>query len=235
DAKLTANAHYGIARVALARRQTAVAREHLELALAGYAQVGHRPNLALATLYRGVLAMSEADDTAEGHLRRALGLAREAGEAMIESSILRCLGDIEAGRGNHAAARVLLRASLVSNAQSDDMLELALGLRSAAMLCFREGEFSHGAALLGTARRAGAGIQRLLDALLSTQERALVDAGRLALGDEFERFERDGAAMTAGLAVELALRHLSRRPSSVLPTAQRPGTRHGTGRAPAPR
>ncbi len=223
DAKLTANAHYGIARVALARREIGVAREHLELAVAGYARVGHRPNQALAALYQGVLAMIEGDAAAESHLRRALGLAREAGEAMIESSILRCLGDIEAGRGNHAAARVLLRDSLLSNAHSDDLLELALGLRSAAMLCFRKGDFSHGATLLGAVNRVGAGIQRLLEALLSSQELALANAARLALGDDFERFERDGSAMNAGSAAALALRLLSRRPSGALATAERSG------------
>src|SRR5262249_53547539 len=116
DEKLSANAHYGIARVALAQGNTGLARESLDIALGGYVRIGHRSNQALALLYRGVTAMADADDgAAERYLRQALTLAREAGEAMDESSILRCLGDVEAGRGNFAAARLLLKQSLMSN------------------------------------------------------------------------------------------------------------------------
>jgi predicted ATPase len=214
DEKLTANAHYGIARVALAQKDGNVAREHLELALAGYVKVGHRSNQSLALLYQGVLALSERDFTAaERLLSTALSLAREAGEAMDESCILRCLGDVKAASGNFAEARELLRDSLLSNVDSDDMLEVALGLRSAAMLSFREGNFSHGATWAGAALRAGERVERLLAALMSQEEHGLVDAARRALGKDFDVLERKGVARGTRDAIEDVLRQLKRKPS----------------------
>jgi predicted ATPase/Tfp pilus assembly protein PilF len=222
DEKLTANAYYGIARVALAQGQNDLARDNLQLALAGYVRVGHRSNEALALSQLGVLAMTEGDyTTSEDHLRKALSLAREAGEAMNESYILRCLSDLEARRGEYAAARVLLRNSLLSNVHSDDMLEVALGLRSAAMLSFRQRDFDHGAVLLGAVQRAGAGYDLLLRALLSQEERSLIEAAHRALGREFEVLEQRGAAMTTRSAIETVLQDLSRRLRSAQETKTR--------------
>lgn len=216
DEKLAANAEYGVARVALAEKQRDLSRRHFESALAGYIRVGHRSNQALALLNLGTLAYAGSDpDSARGHLTKALTLARESGDEMIENSIVRCIGDVEARRGNVPAARVLLKQALESNWQTDDMLEVTLCLRSAAILAFRTGDSGEGAVLLGAAMRVGARFERLLGALLTQDECALVDAARDALAGDFEGFERQGAAMSTRSAIDAAIRHLRHKPPSV--------------------
>jgi len=216
DEKLAANAQYGFGRVALAEKQHDLSHQHFDNALAGYLRVQHRSNQALALLNLGTLAYAGGDAAmALAHLTRALSLAREAGDEMIENSIVRCLGDVEAIRGNHSAAKLLLKQALEANLQTDDMLEVTLCLRSAALLVFRVGDLAQGAELLGAAMRVGARFERLLGALLTHEERTLLDAARHALAGHFDSLERLGQRLSARSAIEMSLRLLSHKPSGI--------------------
>jgi len=193
---------------AYARGDLAEAERLVEEAVKGFGSLESRSAQLNAMAY---LAWITIDLGKEQRTRllaeRALTMAREDGEVMIEANCLWILARLALGRRDTAGARSLLDQCVGVAANRRERIVLVLALHVYADLAYVEGDADRAVRLFAAADRHRRAIPHVMPSSVGDRyDRELADLRRTLGDDAFDAEWAEGTAMTLEDAVTLARR-----------------------------
>ncbi|MEN8234661.1 MAG: tetratricopeptide repeat protein, partial [Actinomycetota bacterium] len=191
-----------------ARGDLEEAERLVEEAVKGYGRRGSRSNQMEAMSYLAWITIDLGKVRRTRMLaERALAMAREDSEVMIEANSLWVLGRLALREGDTAGARELLAECLRVAGRRRERIVLALALHACADLANIEGDQERAVRLFGAADHHLRAISQIMPRSIGDDyDRALADL-RLSLGDRVWEAARDaGREMSLDDAIGLALK-----------------------------
>ncbi|MEN8114252.1 MAG: tetratricopeptide repeat protein, partial [Actinomycetota bacterium] len=179
----------------------------VEEAVKGYGSRGSRSNQMEAMSYLAWITIDLGKDRRTRLLaERALAMAREDSEVMIEANSLWVLGRLALSEGNTAVARSLLSECTRIAGWRRERIVLVLALHACADLAHIEGEGERAVRLFGAADHHLRAMPHIMPPSIGDRyDRTLADLRR-TLGDAvWETAWSEGSAMSLDDALDLAL------------------------------
>jgi tetratricopeptide (TPR) repeat protein len=131
----------------------AAARSRLDAAAALCRDIGDRQGLAYASVYLGILELSQGNPkAAQADFAESLSILREHGTRWWQAFALWRLGDAVLGSGNAPATRSLYEESLALFRSVDDPWGSAFALNSLGRLAAIEGRYAEARSLYGESK-----------------------------------------------------------------------------------
>lgn len=189
--------------LALSRGDLAAAGSLFEQALAVQREIGDAHGLALTLANLGEVARGDGDlALARSWFEQCLAAANGTGARWLRGHALKGLADVARAEAEFAAGRELLGRSLREHRECDNLPGIAQALDGAALLEWADQRPAPAARLAGCAEALRERLAVTLTPAEQAEQRALLEALRAALGEQFGEAWDEGRERPWELAVE---------------------------------